>query len=172
MFNGNVTDCTRLIGKKFKIRPVGSAQDLAKIVLIRGEVFVEEQKVPLSEEFDHFDTLEAVRAGDVVHLMALDESKIIGTGRLILKKDPTENSHLARIGRIAVVKELRRKSIGSALMTKLHEMAFDLGFSGVILSAQLQAEIFYLNLGYKKQGDVYDDVGIAHQDMVYKFLQS
>ena len=134
-----------MISKKFKIIPVVSAQDLAKVVLIRREVFVEEQKVPLKEEFDHFDTLEAVQADDVVHLLALDESKIIGTGRLILRQDPSENSHLAQIGRIAVVKELRRKNIGSALMTKFHELAFDLGFSGIILSAHFEASIIAFN---------------------------
>ena len=57
-------------------------------------------------------------------------------------------------------------------MSKFHEIARDMGFVGIILSAQCQAENFYRTLGYRKQGRPYNDVGIAHQDMFYKFPKS
>ena len=142
---------------------------MAEIFLVRREVFVEEQKVVLSVEFDHFDTLNAINSGTVIHLMARLKGHTLGTGRLILTKDCFAGNHVAKIGRIAVRKELRRRGIGLALMSKFHEIACDMGFGGIVLSAQLQAENFYRTLGYKKLGLPYDDVGIAHQDMFYKF---
>ena len=141
---------------------------MAEIFLVRREVFVEEQKVVLSEEFDHFDTLDAMNAGTVIHLMAQLKSHTVGTGRLIWTKDSFAGNHVAKIGRIAVRKELRRRGIGLALMSKFHEIACDMGLGGIVLSAQLQAENFYRTLGYRKLGRPYDDVGIAHQDMFYK----
>ena len=57
-------------------------------------------------------------------------------------------------------------------MSKFHEIACDMGLGGIVLSAQLQAENFYRTLGYRKLGRPYDDVGIAHQDMFYKFPKS
>jgi len=50
-------------------------------------------------------------------------------------------------------------------MVKLHQLANSGGFTGVTLSAQIQATPFYTQLGYIKRGSVYDDVGIPHQDM-------
>ena len=131
-------------------------------------MFVEEQKVVLSGEFDHFDTLDAMNSGTVIHLMAQLKSHTVGTGRLIWTKDSFAGNHVAKIGRIAVRKELRRRGIGLALMSKFHEIACDMGLGGIVLSAQLQAENFYRTLGYRKLGRPYDDVGIAHQDMFYK----
>mgnify|MGYP001273614118 CR=1 FL=1 len=145
---------------------------MTEIFSIRREVFVEEQKVFLSEEFDHFDTLNAVTSGTVVHLMALFDTKTIGTGRLILLKESFTDNRFAKVGRIAVKRGLRQKGIGSSLMSKFHEIARDMGFVGIILSAQCQAENFYRTLGYRKQGRPYIDVGIAHQDMFYKFPKS
>ena len=142
---------------------------MAEIFLVRREVFVEEQKVVLSEEFDHFDTLDAMNSGTVIHLIARLKSHTVGTGRLILTKDSFPDNHVAKIGRIAVRKELRRRGIGLALMSKFHEIACDMGFDGIVLSAQLKAENFYRTLGYRKQGRPYNEVGIAHQDMFYKF---
>ena len=128
---------------------------MAEIFLVRREVFVEEQKVVLSVEFDHFDTLNAINSGTVIHLMARLKGHTLGTGRLILTKDCFAGNHVAKIGRIAVRKELRRRGIGLALMSKFHEIACDMGFGGIVLSAQLQAENFYRILGYRKLGCPY-----------------
>ena len=161
-----------MTGNKFEIRPAKSGADLSKIALIRREVFVKEQKVSLSEEFDHFDTLEAVEKGIVVHLMVVATGEVVGTGRLILEKGTSENSNFAHIGRMAIIRDLRKTGIGSALMSKFHEISSNMGFKGIVLSAQLHAKPFYLGLGYKERGDVYDDVGISHQEMVYEFSAS
>ena len=158
-------------GDKYEIRFARSHGDLSKIASIRRDVFVREQKILPSEEFDYFDTLEAVEKGIVVQLMVVASGKVIATGRLILQKDTSEDSNFAHIGRMAVRRNFRRKGIGSALMSKFHKIARDLDFNGIVLSAQLHAIFFYLDLGYEERGDVYEDVGIAHQEMVYEFSE-
>ncbi|MBS21187.1 MAG: hypothetical protein CL739_03740 [Chloroflexi bacterium] len=156
------------MASKYNIEIVSTALQLQKILELRVEVFVLEQAVPEDQEIDNLDTLEAIKGGQVIHLIASEGESIIGTARLILdgsKSCSDDVSDFPHIGRVAVKKTMRRKGIGEILMVKLHQLANRRGFAGVTLSAQIQAAPFYIRLGYIKRGSVYDDVGIPHQDM-------
>ena len=91
---------------------------------LRFAIFVGEQNVPPGIELDEKDV-------DCIHAIAYDEAgKAIGTGRLL------PDGH---IGRMAVVKEWRRRGVGAAILEALIEEARKRGHKEVALSAQLQA---------------------------------
>jgi predicted GNAT family N-acyltransferase len=116
---------------------------------IRFEVFVKEQGVPAAIELDEADARS-------IHALAFDGSQVVGTARLL------PDGH---IGRMAVLKQFRGKGIGSALLVKLVEAAKQRGERTLVLSAQVHAVDFYRAHGFRPQGEVYEEAGIAHQDM-------
>ena len=117
---------------------------------LRFAIFVGEQNVPPGIELDEKDV-------DCIHAIAYDEAgKAIGTGRLL------PDGH---IGRMAVVKEWRRRGIGAAILEALIEEARKRGHKEVALSAQLQALEFYRGHGFTAEGKVYEEAGILHQKM-------
>jgi len=116
---------------------------------IRFAVFVEEQGVPPELEMHEHDAVS-------VHALAFDEDKTIGTGRLL------PDGH---IGRMAVLKDWRGRGAGRALLRKLVEAARRRGDREVLLSAQVHALGFYLSEGFRPEGPVYEEAGIAHQAM-------
>ena len=117
---------------------------------IRFAIFVGEQNVPPGIELDDKD------AG-CRHAVAFDDAgKAIGTGRLL------PDGH---IGRMAVVKDWRRRGIGALILKALIEEARKQGHKEVVLSAQLQAAEFYREHGFEAEGKVYQEAGILHQAM-------
>jgi predicted GNAT family N-acyltransferase len=117
---------------------------------LRFAIFVGEQNVPAGIELDDQDA-------HCVHAVAFDvDGKAIGTGRLL------PDGH---VGRMAVVKEWRRRGIGAEILTALMDEARRRGRAEVVLSAQLQAMEFYRGFGFTAEGKVYEDAGILHQKM-------
>jgi predicted GNAT family N-acyltransferase len=120
---------------------------------LRFAIFVGEQNVPSGIELDDLDA-------KCLHAVAYDvDNKAIGTGRLL------PDGH---IGRMAVVKEWRRRGIGAEIMAALMAEARKRGHKEVVISAQLQAAEFYRELGFAAEGKVYPEAGILHQKMVRK----
>ena len=117
---------------------------------LRFAIFVDEQNVPQGIELDDQDV-------SCVHALAYDvDGKAIGTGRLL------PDGH---IGRMAVVKEWRRRGIGAVILEALTAEARKRGHAEVVLSAQLQAMEFYRGFGFVAEGKVYEEAGILHQAM-------
>ena len=117
---------------------------------LRFAIFVGEQNVPPGIELDALDEKS-------LHAVAYDaEGKPIGTGRLLPE---------GKIGRMAVVKEWRRRGVGADLLEALIGEARRRGLAEVTLSAQLQAAEFYRAHGFVAEGKVYEEAGILHQMM-------
>ncbi len=118
--------------------------------LIRYEVFVHEQHVPIEEEIDLDDQ-------HCLHAVAYDEQgAAVGTGRLL------SNAH---IGRMAVRKAYRGRGVGSRLLTALVDEARRRQYLEVVLSAQVHAKAFYAAHGFIAEGNIYMDAGIEHITM-------
>lgn len=117
---------------------------------IRFQVFVREQRVPAEIELDDMDA-------PSLHAIAFENEKAIGTGRLL------PDGH---IGRMAILKEWRRRGIGGAILKALIDAAERRGDREIALSAQLHAVEFYRTHGFAPVGDVYEEAGIPHQAMV------
>ena len=117
---------------------------------VREEVFVAEQKVPLELEWDEWD-----ERSD--HAVARDASgRAIGTGRLLPD---------GRIGRMAVLREWRRRGVGAALMEALLRKAREQSLSRVTLHAQTHAAGFYRRFGFSERGGEFWEAGIPHVEM-------
>ena len=136
------------MGVRVELMPWEKAQPVA--APLRFAIFVGEQNVPRGIELDDMDEKS-------LHAVAFDEAgKAIGTGRLLPE---------GRIGRMAVVKEWRRRGVGAELLEALVAEARRRGFTEVALSAQLQAAEFYRSHGFVAEGKVYEEAGILHQAM-------
>jgi len=122
---------------------------------IRRKVFIEEQSVPEEIEIDDIDSFAA-------HIIIYEDNKPIATGR-IFKKD--DNFFL---GRIAVLKEYRRKHFGKMAVKMLVNRGFNKGAEKIIIHAQTTAEEFYKKLGFKSFGEKYYEAGIEHINMILK----
>lgn len=116
---------------------------------IRREVFIDEQLVPESDEWDDDDAVS-------VHALATLNREPVGTGRL----NPG-----GKIGRIAVKAGLRGRGIGTLILRQLLHEAYHRGIREPYLHAQVQAVPFYEKLGFRIEGDVFDEAGIFHVRM-------
>ena len=125
---------------------------------IRKTVFIEEQGVPEEMELDEFDPI-------CQHALAYENSRCIGTARLILPIE-TANRQIARIGRMAVLAPYRKQGVGKSLLSALIKLGISKDITQFELHAQLSAIPFYEQLGFIATGNVYDEAGIAHRDMI------
>lgn len=116
---------------------------------IRRQVFIEEQDVPINEEWDGLDP-------ECQHFLALLDGQPVGTARLLPD---------AHIGRVAVLADARGTGIGLLLMQAAIEAARHAGHAKVALSAQVHALAFYQQQGFIAHGDEFMDAGIPHQAM-------
>lgn len=115
--------------------------------VLRHEVFVVEQNVPLELEWDEMDPLS-------LHALAWGEgSNALGTGRLL------PDGH---IGRMAVKAEVRGQGIGGAILQALMEAAGKRGDRVLMLNAQTHAEAFYTRFGFVREGEEFMEAGIPH----------
>ena len=122
--------------------------------LVRQEVFILEQGVPAELDLDELDSSAA-------HILAYQDTHCIGTGRLVNLSDKQ-----AQIGRMAVLAQFREKGVGKQILQKLVDLAASQGAREIILHSQVSAIPFYEKLGFQAQGDVYDEAGIPHRNMM------
>ncbi|MEU8841388.1 GNAT family N-acetyltransferase [Streptomyces roseus] len=146
-----------------EVRVAVSDEDLKACFAVRTEVFVVEQSVPESIEYDAYDAV-------AVHVLAVSpDGEPLGTGRLLhgpaaLAKtggDPAVGS----LGRLAVRKAARGLGVGVGLVRAIEAEALRLGLSAVDLGAQTHALGFYEALGYEAYGPEFEDAGIPHRAM-------
>lgn len=139
----------------FELRVVRSEEELEHAFRLRFRVFCEEQNVAESLERDEHD-----RAA--VHLIAVDPGgEVVGTARIVRY----EPSGTAKAGRVAVVAPLRKAGLGRRLMESLHDEARRLGFTQIVLDAQVPVRGFYERIGYLAEGAEFMDAGIPHVRM-------
>ena len=136
---------------------VGAWSELgAEAQTIRTTVFVGEQKVPIEIERDAADL-------DAVHALARNRLGLaVGTGRLLAADGP---GHPARIGRMAVSRELRGANIGREMLEALMAAAGRRGDAEVMLHAQVSAIGFYRRAGFAAHGEPFEEAGIGHLEM-------
>jgi predicted GNAT family N-acyltransferase len=133
--------------KRFTIGTCGWTDAADALRKVRHDVFVVEQRVPESLEWDGADATS-------LHALAIEPSgEPVGCARLL------PDGH---IGRVAVVAPWRGCGVGSALLQRLVDAACARGDSRVILNAQVAAMPFYARYGFVARGDAFDEAGIAH----------
>ena len=150
---------------ELELRLVATQAELDECLRVRRAVFIEEQGVPSDEEYDEHDG-DPAGATSTVHVLGRLDGRPVATGRLLLTEPPAEppgeNVH---IGRVAVLRELRGRGHGTAVMEALQAEARRRGLPGITLAAQTHAIPFYERLGYVARGEVFLDAGIDHRWM-------
>jgi predicted GNAT family N-acyltransferase len=121
---------------------------------VRTAVFVNEQGIAPEDEWDAADVT-------ALHAVLFDlNGQPLGNARLL-----QPSASLAKIGRMAVLKEARGQGYGARLLQALLLEARRRGNKEARLSAQRTAEHFYAAHGFVVDGDPFDEVGIAHIEM-------
>jgi len=120
---------------------------------VRQKVFVEEQGVPAHLELDDYDQT-------AIHFVAYDEETPIGAGRIRVPE-----SGIAKVERVCILPEYRKKKLGNLMMDKMELYAKDAGLTSVILNAQSYAVPFYEKLNYEITSPEFMDAGIPHRAM-------
>ena len=119
---------------------------------LRERVFCGEQGVNPQVERDGRDP-------EALHLVAVEDSEVVGTCRLVFQHD------VALLGRLAVDRERRRQGIGAALLREADRAARDRSARRIILHAQLAARSLYSGDGYLERGEPFVEAGIDHVAM-------
>ena len=136
-----------MLHKPFLIRSASWQADRARLEFVRRQVFIIEQTIPESEEWDDADENSS-------HVLAFSEKRdVVGTGRL----EPT-----GKIARLAVLGEYRGQGVGSAMLIRLVEEARQRGFDQVYLHAQTHALNFYKKFGFVSDEEIFSEGGIPH----------
>ncbi len=130
------------------------SQEYALAVALRHEVL----RIPLGLAFT-VDQL-ASESGSH-HLAACDEAGHI-LGCLMLT--PHDGGEI-QMRQVAVKPEMQGTGLGRVLVEEGERKARELGFTRVMLHARDVAIGFYARLGYAREGDLFTEVGIVHQQM-------
>lgn len=131
-------------------------RQLFDYLFLRQDVFVIEQEA--FPDLDDYDI-------ESLHLTGYtDSGELIAAGRLvppgIKKPDPS-------LGRIVLLKSHRGEGLGHELVDNLLRKSAALWPDrGHQIGAQSQLQPFYAKHGFRPLGDEYDEVGIAHINMV------
>ncbi|WP_100379141.1 GNAT family N-acetyltransferase [Polynucleobacter brandtiae] len=121
---------------------------------IRKAVFIEEQGIPAAMEIDEFDPC-------AQHALIHIDEQCVATARLVVLP-----GGIGRIGRMAVLASYRKQGVGTQLINLLINAGKAQGLKSFELHAQLSAIPFYVQFGFISRGDVYDEAGIPHRDMI------
>ena len=129
--------------------------EVYEILRLRSEVFVVEQNCVFLDA-DNKDM-------ECAHLMIRTDI-LAGTTRPV---PPGITFREMSIGRVATHPSARRSGIGKLLMEKsIDYLYLRYGAAPIRIGAQLYLKRFYESFGFMQDGEVYDEDGIDHIEMV------
>lgn len=141
------TECKMI----FKI--VKNLDDLIKVFIVRGIVFVEEQCIPYMIERDAYDC-------SSTHILGEQDGEPFAAGRIRLC------GGYAKLERIAIRKSFRGKNLGHRLTDFMIRVAKEQGFQRFKVHAQVHLAEFYQRHGFIIYGGVFQEAGIDHYIMI------
>ena len=136
--------------------PTLTPNELYALMRLRSEVFVVEQNCVFLDA-DNKDIY-------CHHLMLFDHKQLIAYARLV---PPGISYNEMSVGRVVTAKEARNKGAARQLMPLAVEYCRKIFGDGPIrIGAQYYLEKFYTEIGFTATGDVYDEDGIEHIEMI------
>ncbi|MGN6188796.1 MAG: GNAT family N-acetyltransferase [Conexibacter sp.] len=132
-----------------EIRRAGGRAEMDALLDLRHRVFCLEQGVPKREEIDGRD-------GDAIHLIALQDGRVLGTCRLLFV------DRTVQLSRLAVEPDARRRGIATALLHEADREAASARAKRIVLHAQTYARDLYAADGYEERGRTFVEAGIEH----------
>ncbi len=139
---------------EWNLRLATTEEDILKVMVIRGIVFIEEQKVDWEGEIDEYEN-------ESIHFLGEEGGQPVAAARLRMLSDGR-----AKVERIAVRQAWRGKGYASDVVRFLMAHAADLGASNYVMHAQVHLQKFYESFGFRREGDIFDECGIDHITMV------
>ena len=134
----------------FTVKQVAWQEYRKELQHIRSQVFIAEQKVSQTLEWDTLDN-------DAYHFLAFTNSQpalAIGTARLL---------KTGKLTRMAVLAPYRRQGAGEEIFTSVAKTAIHYGITEIFAEAQVHALGFYMRLGFLTEGVEFYDAGIPHK---------
>ena len=132
-----------------EIRRVASPAEMEAALEVRHRVFCVEQGVPKREEIDGRD-------GDAIHLVAVEQGRVLGTCRLLFV------DRTVQFSRLAVDADARPRGIATRQLQAADAEAIGARARRIVLHAQTYARDLYLADGYEPRGHVFVEAGIEH----------
>jgi ElaA protein len=130
--------------------------ELYEILTLRSEVFVVEQNCVFLD-MDHKDHKS-------LHFMGWSNNDLVAYCRIL---PPGVSYREPSIGRVVSSPRYRRTGAGRVMMEKAIGITREcFGNQPIRIGAQLYLSKFYSSLGFEPQGDVYDEDGIDHIEMI------
>ncbi len=78
------------------------------------------------------------------------------------------NDEQVRLMQVAVSPSCQGKGVGRALVEYAQKRAKEVGFTEIVMHAMLSVVAFYEKLGYKQEGNLFEEQGITFAKMVKK----
>ena len=141
-----------------KICEAKTKKDLDTYYDLRWRILREPWGQPRGSEKDGLEA-------DSIHLVAKENGKIIGCGRLHFNS-PKE----AQIRQMAVEEDYRGKGVGKSIVMELERIARKKGADHVVTDARVVAQGFYGKLGYRVVGTASTIFGSVKQCRMGKEL--
>ncbi|MFN3533040.1 MAG: GNAT family N-acetyltransferase [Candidatus Brocadia sp.] len=135
----------------FKV--VKNLDDLIKVFIVRGIVFIEEQGISYKIERDSYDY-------SVTHILGEENGEPFAAGRIRI------HGEYAKLERIAIRKAYRGKELGHKLIEFMILTAKEQGFKKFKVHAQVYLTDFYQKHGFEIVGNVFKEAGIDHYVMI------
>lgn len=137
-----------------------NVNELYQILKARETVFNIEQRCN-DQDIDDFDQ-------QSLHIRILDNNSLIAYCRItppgLRFKEPA-------IGRVLTLFKYRKQGFARKLMlSAINTCEQNYENQDIMLAAQIYLESFYKSLGFKSEGNIYNEAGIAHINMRLKYL--
>ncbi len=133
---------------------VTSEEDILKVMVVRGIVFIEEQGVDWEGEIDRFEK-------ESIHFLGEHEGQPVAAGRLRILPDG-----VAKLERIAVRKAWRGRGFARRMVEAILTEAERKNVARFRLHAQVYLEDFYASFGFQRQGGIFRECEIDHILMI------
>lgn len=142
---------------KIKYKTLLSQDRIEEYLELRRSVFIDEQGIDESLEFDHID-----KDKTSTYVAAYDGEELVGGARYF-RKDGDEYS----IGRLCVKKSHRRRGIASGLILNVIKVAKSQNIKKITLNAQCNVVSLYQKIGFVTVGNPFKEAGIDHIRLIY-----
>jgi len=136
------------------LRIATSEEDVLKVLVVRGIVFIEEQQVDWEGEIDEFEK-------SATHFLGEVDGQPVAAGRLRFFDD-----EWVKVERIAVRSRWRGRGFAKEIVAFMLAHARDKGAKKFKMHAQVYLDDFYSEFGFRREGAVFDECGIDHILMV------
>jgi len=138
----------------WNLRVATTPEDVLKVMVVRGIVFIEEQQVDWEGEIDEFEDT-------AVHFLGEADGQPVAAGRLRFLAD----DH-AKIERIAVRPAWRGRGYAKDIVQFVLDHAAAHGARRYLMHSQVHLQKFYEDFGFRRRGDIFVECGIDHITMV------